>query len=325
MKFTIIYNPVAGGGTSAAAWKSVKAELDKRKIEYDFQTTKYQGHAEYLARRLAEQSRKALSDQTLLVVGGDGTLHEALNGVLKENDDQGQKIPLAYIPAGTGNDFARGFGIKLRPVEALEQVLSATENTEINVGHYHEDNKGEDGYFLNNIGIGFDASIVSRTNASRGKQALNHAKIGRLSYLLYAFGVLYAQQSFRLTVSTADHRQNFPQCFIAIIANHPYIGGGFRIAPNASVAEDALDLVVAERRGWPRTLWIARLFASGKLINSRFATHYHGKNFQYSTTSLAFGQTDGQDMGNRYFNLHVNTAKAVFRQSTTIPNSSREK
>lgn len=321
MKFTIIYNPVSGGGTSSAACKIVKNELDKRQIDYDLQTTKYQGHAQYLARRLAQQPRSVLKDRTLLVIGGDGTLHEALNGVLKEQDDQGQKIPLAYIPAGTGNDFARGFGIQLRPLDALHQILSATTTTEINVGHYHEDNRGEDGYFLNNIGIGFDAAIVSRTNASRGKQALNHAKIGRFAYLRYAFGVLYAQQSFRLTVSTENHRQNFPQCFIAIIANHPFIGGGFKIAPTASVKEDALDLVIAERRGWPRTLWLARLFASGKLMNSRFATHFHGKKFQYSTSSLAFGQTDGQDMGNRYFNLHVGTAKAIFKQQTTIPNS----
>lgn len=315
MKYTIIYNPVAGGGTDKAALKTVQSQLDQQKIDYDLETTKYAGHGEYLARRLAQQDRSSLQDRVLLVIGGDGTLHEALNGVLKEKDDQGQKLPLAYIPAGSGNDFARGFGISLHPDKALAQVLATEQATTINVGHYHEENRGEDAYFLNNIGIGFDAAIVSRTNASRSKKALNHAKIGRFSYLRNAFGVLYAQQSFRLTVSTADSRDTFPQCFIAIIANHPYIGGGFRIAPTASIHDNGLDLVVAERRGWPRTLWVARLFASGKLEGSRFAKHYHGKHFQYSTNSLAFGQTDGQEMGNRYFNLHVDTAQAVFWQT----------
>lgn len=318
MKYTIIYNPVAGGGTAASALKIVQNRLDQSNLKYDLETTKYAGHGEYLARRLAQQPRSALKDTVLLVIGGDGTLHEVLNGVLKEQDDDGQKVPLAYIPAGSGNDFARGFGISLQPADALSQILEAKSATQINIGHYHEENHEEDGYFLNNIGIGFDASIVNRTNASRSKKALNHAKIGRFAYLRNAFGVLYAQHSFRLTVSAADHRDAFPQCFIAIIANHPYIGGGFRIAPTASVNEDALDLVVAERRGWPRTLWVARLFASGKLEDSRFAHHYHGRHFIYSTSSLAFGQTDGQEMGNRYFNLHVDTAKANFWQSPLV-------
>lgn len=314
MNYTIIYNPVAGGGTSTIAVRLVRSELQRRNINFNLQTTKYPGHAEYLARRLSEQSRSSLKNRVVMVIGGDGTLHEVLNGLLKGADSEGQKLPLAYIPAGSGNDFARGFGLSLKPEAALSQILDAKAPVTINVGHYHEDNRGEDGYFLNNIGIGFDAAIVSRTNASRRKKSLNHVKMGRLSYLSNAFGVLYNQHSFRLAVSANGKRVIFPQCFIAIIANHPYIGGGFRIAPGASVQENALDLVVSERRGWPRTLWTARLFASGKLMNSRFAKHFHGTDFHYSTSSLAFGQTDGQDMGNRYFNLHVETASAVFWQ-----------
>ena len=138
-----------------------------------------------MAERIAHRFASAAATHVVMVVGGDGTLHETLNGLIKANSS----LPLAYIPAGSGNDFARGYGLSQDPMTALQQALDAQHPTPINVGHYYDAIKQEEGYFLNNLGVGFDAAIVSQANASSAKKRLNRWHLGNLSYLrrLWAF------------------------------------------------------------------------------------------------------------------------------------------
>ena len=188
--------------------------------------TRYHGHAIDLAERIAGRFAGA-DDHIIMVVGGDGTLHETLNGLIKA----GSSIPLAYIPAGSGNDFARGYGISPNPMTALSQILDAKHPTLINVGHYYDAIKQENGWFLNNLGIGFDAAIVSQANASKAKKRLNRWHLGNFSYLSQALSVLYNQEPFETMVQEKNgHHHPFPKTFILIASNHPYIGGGFKVA-----------------------------------------------------------------------------------------------
>ena len=92
------------------------------------------------------------------------------------------------------------------------------------------------------------------------------------------------------------------------------MGGRFKIAPNASLDEPSLDLVVAERKNWLITFWQVWRFVHGKLAGSRFAKHFHGKNFHCTTTSLEFGQVDGEEIGNQFMDLLISTASYPFHQ-----------
>lgn len=315
MHYSIILNPTAGNGYAKTVWPQIKQALDQGQVDYDSQVTKYPDHATYLAQKLAAAADPATT--VVIAIGGDGTLHEVLNGLMKVHQSADQ-LPLAYIPAGTGNDFARGYGISLDPLTALQQILAADSNQRINVGHYHDAIKKQDNYFVNNVGIGFDAAIVSRTNASQAKKKLNKHHIGRFSYLSQALGVLYDQQPFTLMLEEGHSRTYFPKAYIVIASNHPFIGGGFKIAPGASVKEPALDLVIAERKNWVVTAWQLWKFARGKLIHSRAAHHFHAARFHYVTTSLEFGQVDGEEMGNRFMDLTLSVASYPFHQQSTL-------
>lgn len=180
MNYSIILNRHAGNGNAEKAWSSIKQVLDQQQIDYHMETTKYPNHGEYLASQIA-QSHNAGST-IVIAIGGDGTLHQVVNGLMK-TAKRLNKEPLAvgYIPAGTGNDFARGYGISMHPQRALNQILTADAPQKINIGHYHEAIRGEEGYFLNNLGIGFDAAIVSRANTFKAHHKKNH--IGRFTYL----------------------------------------------------------------------------------------------------------------------------------------------
>ncbi|WP_251574500.1 diacylglycerol/lipid kinase family protein [Limosilactobacillus agrestimuris] len=306
MHYEIILNPTAGNGKAQKTWNILRPTIEGQ-LDYSLHQTSYAKHEAFLAKKISANSNK---NTVVIVIGGDGTLHNVLNGLIKA----GAPLPLSYIPTGTGNDFARGYGISLNPEKALQQITSTTEARTITIGHYFESIKKEEGFFLNNIGIGFDAAIVSRTNSSSTKKRLNRIRLGSLSYLSKAFGVIYDQQPFQLTLQEQNHHYIFPKAFIVVATNHPYLGGGFQIDRSANVGEDAINMVIAERKNWLLTFWEVIQLARGKLAESRFAHRFHAKKLHYSTTSLEFGQIDGENMGNRFYDLTVNTSHYQFWQ-----------
>ncbi|MBB1062338.1 diacylglycerol/lipid kinase family protein [Limosilactobacillus fastidiosus] len=306
MHYEIILNPTAGNGKAQKTWNILRPSIEGQ-LDYSLHQTSYSKHEVFLAKKISTNSNK---NTVVIVIGGDGTLHNVLNGLI----NAGASFPLSYIPAGTGNDFARGYGISLNPEKALQQILSTTEARTITIGHYFESIKKEEGFFLNNIGIGFDAAIVSRTNSSSTKKRLNRIRLGSLSYLSKAFGVIYDQQPFQLTLQEQNHHYIFPKAFIVVATNHPYLGGGFQIDHSAKIEEDAINMVIAERKNWLLTLWEVIQLARGKLAESRFAQRFHANKLHYSTTSLEFGQIDGENMGNRFYDLTINTSHYRFWQ-----------
>lgn len=308
MHYEIILNPTAGNGKALKTWNVLRPRFEGQ-LDYSLHQTDYAKHEEFFAKQIS-QAYSNNSNTVVIVIGGDGTLHNVLNGLMKNNS----KLPLSYIPTGTGNDFARGYGISLNPEKALQQILSATDKKNITVGHYIEAIKKDEGYFLNNIGIGFDAAIVSRTNSSNTKKRLNKMHLGTFSYLCKAFGVIYDQQPFQLTLQENRHHHIFANAFIVVATNHPYIGGGFQIDRSADINDDKINMVVAERKNWLLTLWEVIQLARGKLAESRFAQHFHTDKLHYSTTSLEFGQIDGENMGNRFYDLTIDTSHYPFWQ-----------
>lgn len=308
MHYSIIINPQAGNGTAQDAWERIKGQLDQENIQYRYQLIKEAGNAEYFASRLGQEKHD--EPLTVIVVGGDGTLHDVLNGLIKSAAHHQDRLPLSYIPVGVNNDFAKGYGIPLDPIKALQQILSTKQAHQINIGHYHDAIKEQDHYFLNSLGIGFDAAITSQANRKKGQRR----SLSRFAYLRHAISVLYNQQPFTLMVQQQGSRDFFKKAYIVIIANQPYMGGRFKIAPNASFDESTLDLVVAERKNWPITFWQIWRLVHGKLADSRFAKHFHGKDFHCTTTSLEFGQVDGEEIGNQFMDLLISTDSYPFYQ-----------
>lgn len=301
MYYQILVNPRAGGGRGESTWHMVAKCLNQLKISYQVRISKYPGHPQKLARTIAQNH---LATQTcLIVIGGDGTLHESISGLLQL--PLRHQLPVGYIPAGTGNDFARGYGISSQPLQALKQILLNHSPRLINIGRYRDTGTGHHGIFLNNLGIGFDASIVQRTNSSERKQLLNHLHLGQLSYVANAIHVVLHQPTFAVNVSQPGTTQTFQQAFLLIASNHPYIGGGIKAAPDESVIKPELELVVVEKKSLPTFLWSIGMFASGHLIKSHLATVFRGQQLTYEISSPQYGQTDGETIGPIAFRLQL--------------------
>ena len=124
--YYFIVNYTGGGGKARKTWNRVHDLLKDKKIEYKAYVTKYPGHAGELAAKISEMDDE---DIRLVVVGGDGSINEVLNGITDF-----ERIRFGVIPTGSGNDFARGLGITKDPDQALDNILSSVEGRTIDLG-----------------------------------------------------------------------------------------------------------------------------------------------------------------------------------------------
>lgn len=300
MQYEVIINPEAGSGKGRHVWQSIAQELEERQLSYHAHVSKAAGQPRILAAKIAQQQ---LSEPTcVVVIGGDGTLHEVIDSLM--HIPQKTKLPVGYIPAGTGNDFARGYGISPQPLAALQQILTNQRIRFINVGQFTS-KQGHSGIFLNNFGIGFDAAIVHQTNASKMKKFLNHHHLGTLSYVSKAIGVLINQPSFDVEVTMNNHHYHFPNGFLVISSNHPFIGGGIKVAPDQRIDRNQLELVVLEKRDPITLLHSIILFALGRIAQAKNAHFFRGETIDYQIHPAQHGQIDGEELGKHAFQLHL--------------------
>ena len=174
--YYFIVNPNSKSGYGKKIWRTVQSELRKKKIPYKACLTKYTGHAKKLCRFLLETSDESID---LIVVGGDGTLNEVLDGIT----DPG-RIRLYYIPTGSGNDFARGMQLPGSPLKACQLLLGSAREISMDIGSVTTQGTGH--RFGVSTGIGFDAAICHEALKSPLKTFLNHLHLGKLTYVVLA-------------------------------------------------------------------------------------------------------------------------------------------
>jgi diacylglycerol kinase (ATP) len=217
----IIANPASGKGRGAEIGRTVQEELRERGHVVTLVLTERRRHATELARRAALGGQDAVA-----VVGGDGTVSECAEGLL------GTECRLALVPAGTGNDLARGLGIPSEPA-AVAEIIHAGRTRHLDVWRLN------DRAFVNVAGVGFDAEVAARM-AEPG-----HRVRGTAGYLLGVLSVLhcYRPRTIRLAV---DETAFTGRVMMVALANAPYYGGGMKVAPAADPSDGLLDVIVIQ-------------------------------------------------------------------------------
>ncbi len=311
----LIVNEHAGAGKGGQTAKLVIDNLEKQQIAYTVYKTEHPKHAIDLAAAVAaeklvpwhEETNKQEPFPLLVVIGGDGTLHEVVNALAEQ-----PLIPVAYIPAGSGNDFARAAKISRQPEEALRHLLTTTKPKELTILSYTEAIAEEQQLFVNNVGIGLDAAIVAAANASENKARLNKFNFGSLSYLSAALKILFRQKGFPISVSANGQTTAFEHAFLCTTTNHPYFGGGVAIDPLADVTQDEFSLIVVERIPLIKIFYLILLLIRKKHLTSAHVHRFVSRHLQIVSTVPQAGQTDGEEMGVRPYDIQFSTAKRLF-------------
>ena len=170
--YYFIVNPNAGSRKGMHCWEEIRTYLLKEGIDFRELLTKGEGDAMRFAERITGKGRP----DVIVAVGGDGTLHETVSGMKK-----GTEAKLAFIPAGSGNDFARGMGYSKDPTERIRSILADEDGAGINVGNAFA--SGASGCFLVSSGIGYDARVCHMVNHAKAKQMMNRLRMGKQTYL----------------------------------------------------------------------------------------------------------------------------------------------
>ncbi|CRK84453.1 diacylglycerol/lipid kinase family protein [Neobacillus massiliamazoniensis] len=293
-----IVNPKAKNGQCLKIWQKIVEQLKKDHIHFLAFFTEYPGHAQTLAGRIASKNRE---DIIIVAVGGDGTLHEVLNGVISHPN-----VTLAFIPGGSGNDFSRGFHIPTDPVEALTVIrrLWNKEPDFIDIGRMIR-NDQPDHFFINNMGAGFDAVISYEVNRSKIKALLNKLSMGRLIYVYFLLKMLftYKTSTFHLSIDGKTHI--FENTWFVTVSNQPFYGGGMKIAPRAEPDDGLLDITVVHQLSRLKLLLVFISVFWGNHIYFKEVKTFTGVDIVIQSQFPIYVHADGEHIGYTPLKIHL--------------------
>ena len=287
--YDIIVNPIGGKGKSLKALKEAEEVLKAHGALYTVHNTEYAGHATEIAREL---SRKP--DTKLIVMGGDGSFNEVLNGI--ENFDN---VTLGIVACGTGNDFIRASGHPSKVKDAVELILKN------NVGYVDYIDLGTR-RCLNVAGTGMDVDVLVRyanMKAFKGKAKYDASLIDTLIHLNF--------HHLRLTI---DGNTMEKTVFMIGVGNGKCIGGGMPICANAIVDDGLLDVVLVNEIKKRQIPGMLLKFLKGKHIGQPCTEEYRAKEVCIECLDGGKIETDGEIVDEQKLNcVAVHNVLKVFR------------
>jgi len=292
----VIKNGNPASLNSQQVWKRAEKILKKEAILYSVFVTKYAGHAKVIAEDLLrETSIRTL----LLVVGGDGTMHEVINGAAPY-----PHAIVACIPAGSGNDYARGVQKTLNVKEAIKLIQKPDEASRIDLGQMQS--KGNKCYFMNSLGLGFDASICEVVNRSKWKPQFQKWKLGKFIYLYYFLKQLFIFKPFSLQVEVDGRHEEYDHVWLIVVANQPYFGGGLKVSPNSTTNDGKFHVLVVNNLSARMFLLVfATIFWGGHLRLSKWVRHFTCNEIKLETEQTVPIQADGEVIGDSIISAKI--------------------
>ena len=300
--YIFIINPTAGSGSAIKQFAKIQASQLYKEIESRYFITKYNGHAEKIVGHIVkEESNNSIT--AIIVIGGDGTLHEVINGIEKRH------VPIAIIPSGSGNDFARIFSNDRKPLAILKAITKGKSNQSYWLGNYQMKN-GKKRYFVNSIGFGFDAEITQIANQSFYKKILNKLWLGRASYVIALIQVLRRFKPLNVEIEVNGQKRQIKDCWMVTIANHPYYGGGMKIIPDAVVQPSVFPVLIIHSISKWKVLGLFMTVFIGKHIQFKEVEIFETTELKISSTDKMYYQVDGE--------THVSRPCVITKQAEAI-------
>ncbi len=241
--YYFIVNTHAKTGNSMHTWNIIKSILETRGVDYKVFQTLYAGYALDVVANLTENATEHLK---IIIVGGDGTINEVVNGI-----SDFSKVSIGVIPAGTGNDFARNVGIKGNVESILDDIMSQKTETVLDLGKVHWESLKRQRIFAISSGIGFDALVTKRNSASHIKPFCNKLGLGKLSYLILTIQSLFMLKTFSADIEVENFPKNtFNRIIFSCAMNLKAEGGGIKMAPKATARDGLLSFCIAAEIPW---------------------------------------------------------------------------
>jgi len=286
----LIINPTSANGRLARQWPGLRQDMEAAGLQFTFEFTEAPGHATELARAARLQGA-----DTIVSVGGDGTVHEVVNGLVDEEALAlpAEQVPVALgvIPFGTGIDFVRTVGIPRNPHGAIQRLREGRRQR-IDLIHitYQHQGQARQRYSANVVGLGFDAAIVERVN--RSSKALG----GTIPFLSGVLAELFSYQNKQVTVRF-DGQELTGKANAVVACNGRFFGGGMKVGPHASPDDGLLDLIfIGDVNRLELLLNMPRLYAGTHLSHPKIQ-YFQVTEVEVDTDEELFVEAEGERLG----------------------------
>jgi YegS/Rv2252/BmrU family lipid kinase len=252
-----IVNGAAGAGKTERDWPEIAALLRKHEIRFEPQFTSRRLHASVIARNKVEEGYSKI-----IVVGGDGTMNEVINGVFAQRRIQTTEVMLGMISVGTGNDWARMFNI---PTDYEKAILTIKQKRtfiqDAGLVHYLKNGVEWKRYFINIAGMGFGARVAERSNRMKDR--------GKSGPFLYFYNIFFSLLRYRSlkAVIEIDGRSFDRRIFTMNVGIGRYNGGGMIQVPHAVVDDGLYSITLIRKMGKLNVLANIKLLYNGTITS----------------------------------------------------------
>ncbi len=302
-KILFIINSGSHRGNEAR--KEIEKYIKNYDINHDIVITRGRRQGIYLA----EKYGKLEPPSTLITaVGGDGMLNEVITGF----HSKGIERPLAFIPSGTGNDFAIAEGIPIETKKALDYLFETNTSKKLDI--IRAETKNETHYAVNSMGFGLDGRTIYNIET----KSLKHSGLASFmpSFTFYISSAIraYREQSespVTLTIEGTEH--HFPKAKIITVFNHGNFGGGIPLLPEANAEDGMLNIFIGNDVSTKDFAVILK----NLLVNQSHLEHekvhtFRAEQFELSIDGPEYGQKDGEWLEQERYHLAYSVEQQQF-------------
>lgn len=291
--YDIIVNPNSRSGRGLKLWRRLEHFLREEEIPFRVYLTSGNGHATQIAAKLTAPLSGTGRKVHLVVLGGDGTLNETVNGICCF-----ENTLLSYIPTGSSNDFARALQLPKDPVKAFTHLHRQGREALLDTGlatYLNPDGSYSPRRFCVSSGLGFDAAVCEEVLRTPVKHTLNRIGLGKLVYIAIGIKQLLTAGYLPGEIVIDDAPPlRIPLVFFAAAMIHRYEGGGFMFCPDADPGDGLLDLCLVTRVPKRQLPLLLPLAFFGKHIRFSCVRIFRGRRIRVSVREERFLHTDGE-------------------------------
>lgn len=283
----VVVNPTSAGGGTGGRWRRLLSSIEARVGEVEVGRTTHAGHA-------TELTRAALRSgfEMIVAVGGDGTVHEVVNGFFDGDEPIVESPVLGLVPSGTGGDYRKAWNLSNDPAVAVNALGGrATRTADLGRIRWTEPGVGPcSRIFANIASFGMSAEVSRRVNSSSKRLG------GKASFFLASFRSALSYERPNVTLVSDGDLIRHASLNVGAVAIGRFFGGGMHIAPQAQPDDGRFDVVTIGERGLVGMLGLTSVY-TGQHLSEPDVGHWQAEVVEASSASPCFIEADGEVFG----------------------------
>ncbi len=295
-RWLTIVNPISGRGRGLLDWPVINSLLREAGIEFDAYFTQRKFHATELVFAGIEMGYRQI-----IVVGGDGTLHETVCGVMMQKFVATTELTIGVVAVGTGNDWARNYGLPLTYSEAVRAISQRlTFLQDVGEMHFYESMVPQVRYLTNVGGFALDSMVSRDVNRLKSK-----GYRGGWMYLYSAMRNVLRYRSKEVVISSKGKTLHSGKIISATIGVCKYSGGGMITVPYAIADDGLFDMTVIPRMSRLGLFFRYRAMSSGNVYNISGVQMLRASEFEVVSKEMLYLELDGEVVGVSDFKFKI--------------------